>query len=242
MLWGAATVRGAGAPVDDPVFGDGARPQVSDPLEPVNRAMFRLNQGLDHWVFDPATDVYDTLVPAPARFAVRRAMFNLDSPAVFVNDILQIEPLDATVTATRFAINTVFGAVGLLDIAELVGMTGHHSDFGQTLALYGVGSGPFLILPVFGPTTVRDGGGYLVDFWFRPTTYFLTPLSNVVFTSIRDGTAGLAELDATEAGLDALEASSMDFYAALRSAYMQDRAGKIWGRRSHHRQTSVALQ
>ena len=158
-------------------------------------------------------------------------MFNLDAPAVFVNDVLQLEPRDAGVTASRFALNTLFGACGLLDIAELMGLGGHYSDFGQTLALYGVSTGPYLILPVLGPTTVRDGSGYLVDFWFRPTTYFLTPLSNIVFTSIRDGTAGFAALDAHASALDALEASSMDYYAALRSAYMQDRAGQIWRRR-----------
>ena len=224
------------SPQNDPLVGPAA---VSDPIEPANRLVFRFNQRLDRWLLDPMTDVYDTIVPAPARRAVRRALFNLDAPAVFMNDVLQLEPADASVTAARFAINSVFGACGLLDIAELVGLTGHYSDFGQTMALYGVGSGPFLILPVLGPTTVRDGTGFLVDFWFRPTTYFLTPLSNIVFTSIRDGTAGLAALDAQEPALDALEASSMDFYAALRSAYMQDRAGQIWQRRSQHGSTSV---
>lgn len=226
------------------MFGDGvtAPATVFDPMEPMNRLVARFNQGLDDWLLDPVTDAYDLVVPAPARKALRRALFNLDAPAVFVNDVLQLEPVDAGVTASRFAINTVFGAVGLLDIAELVGLIGHHSDFGQTLALYGVSSGPYLILPILGPTTVRDGSGFLVDFWFRPTTYFLTPLSNIVFTSIRDGTAGLAALDAHGPALDALEASSMDYYAALRSAYMQDRAGQIWGRRSGRHETSLVYR
>jgi phospholipid-binding lipoprotein MlaA len=231
--------RAAPEPGHDPLFGDGPGiTEVFDPMEPMNRLVSDFNQGLDTWVLDPVTGVYDLVVPAPARKALRRALFNLDAPAVFVNDVLQLEPADAGLTATRFAINTVFGACGLLDVAALLGLEGHQSDFGQTMALYGMPSGPYLVLPVLGPTTVRDGTGFLVDFWFRPTTYFLTPLSNVVFTSIRDGTAGLAALDAHGPALDALEASAMDYYAALRSAYMQDREGQIWRRRPRPRELS----
>lgn len=237
----SVTAEAAAPPADDPLFGDGAHAasDIYDPMEPVNRVVLKFNQGLDHWVLDPVTDVYDMVVPTGARRAVRRAIFNLDAPAVFVNDVLQLAPANAGITASRFALNTVFGACGLIDFAELVGIPGHQSDFGQTLGLYGVSSGPFLILPLFGPTTLRDGTGFLVDFWFRPTTYFLTPLSNIVFTSIRDGTAGLAALDAHGPALEALEASSIDFYAALRSAYMQDREGQIRNRRSKRPDTSL---
>jgi phospholipid-binding lipoprotein MlaA len=121
---------------------------------------------------------------------------NLDSPAVFVNDVLQCEPRDAAVTAARFAVNTTAGVGGLLDPATPLGLPGHHSDFGQTLALLAVPSGPYLVLPVVGPTTARDGTGYLVDFLFRPTTYLLTPGAQVVVTSVTEGSAGIAMLDA----------------------------------------------
>lgn len=238
--------RAAAEAVDaaDPLFGDtdAKAPGFPDPMEALNRRVFWFNGELDHWIFDPVTSAYDRVVPSEARRAVRNAIANIDAPSVFVNDVLQLEPLDAGVTASRFAINTVFGAVGLIDLASLLGMEPHQSDFGQTLALYGVPSGAFLILPVLGPSTVRDGTGFLVDFWFRPTTYFLTPLSNVVFTSIRDGTAGLAALDAHGPALDALEASSMDFYASLRSAYYQNRMGQIWSRRAEHRSSRLALR
>jgi phospholipid-binding lipoprotein MlaA len=203
-----------------------------DPFERANRLSFRLNLGLDRWLFDPLTRAYVRVVPAPARRSVRRALANLNAPSVFVNDLLQLEPRDAGVTAVRFVVNTTAGLLGLLDVAARLGLEGHASDFGQTLALLGVPSGPYLLLPVAGPTTLRDGTGYLVDFLFRPTTYFLTPGAQLVFTSIRDGTHGFAAREAHAEGLRALEASSVDYYAALRSAFFQDRTAHVWARRN----------
>ena len=223
----------------DPLFGDDAALAASggfpDPLERVNRQVFRFNVNVDHWVFDPITHVYELVVPAPARRAVRRALANLNAPSVFVNDMLQLEPVDAGRTASRFALNSTVGVAGLFDVAAAVGIDPHEADFGQTLALYGVPSGPFLMLPLIGPTTVRDGTGYLVDFWFRPTTYFLTPLVQIVVTSIREGTEGFTAHAVHGRQLDALEAASIDFYAALKSAYYQDRVAQIWARRERER-------
>ena len=202
-----------------------------DPFERMNRLTFRLNEHLGRWVIDPLVRGYDFAVPAPGRRAIRRALVNLDSPAVFVNDVLQCDPTDAAVTFTRFAVNSTVGIAGLLDPASSLGLAGHQSDFGQTLALVGVPSGPYLILPVVGPTTARDGTGYLVDFLFRPTTYLLAPGTQVVVTSVTEGGAGIAILDANAEALHALEASAVDYYAALRSAFYQDRTARIWARR-----------
>jgi phospholipid-binding lipoprotein MlaA len=113
-------------------------------------------------------------------------------------------------------------------------MTGHESDFGQTLALLSVPSGPYLILPVMGPTTARDGTGYLVDFLFRPTTYLLTPYAQIMLTPVTEGGAGIATLDANADAVHALEAASLDYYAALRNAFYQDRLARIWARRDPH--------
>ena len=157
-------------------------------------------------------------------------ILNLETPALFANDVLQLAPVDATVTVTRFAINTTVGLAGLFDPAERMGLERHHTDFGQTLALYGVPSGPYLVLPVLGPTTVRDGSGYVVDFLFQPTTYVLPGLTLFIYASIHQGSAGIAALDAHADQLHALEASSVDFYAALRSAYYQDRVAAIEAR------------
>jgi phospholipid-binding lipoprotein MlaA len=207
-------------------------PSASDPFEHVNRVTFAVNDRIDRWMIEPVTRVYAFIVPAPGRRAVRRALTNLNAPAVFVNDILQLEPKDAAVTAARFTVNTTVGVLGFLDVAERMGLEGHHSDFGQTLALCGVPSGPYLIVPVVGPTTARDGTGYLVDVLFRPTTYILTPGATLLmFTSIQEGSTGIAARDAHADELRALEASSIDYYASPRSAFLQDRAARIWARR-----------
>ena len=202
-----------------------------DPFERLNRLTLRLNGHLGRWLIDPLVRAYDFAVPAPGRQAIRRALVNLDSPAVFVNDVLQFELADAAVTVSRFGVNSTVGVAGLFDPATRFGLVRHDSDFGQTLALVGVPSGPYLILPVVGPTTARDGTGYLVDFLFRPTTYLLAPGTQVVLTTVTEGGTGIATLDANADALHALEASAVDYYAALRSAFYQDRTARIWARR-----------
>jgi phospholipid-binding lipoprotein MlaA len=163
------------------------------------------------------------------------------------NDVLQLELRDAAVMAVRFIINTTVGIAGLLDVAGAVaGLPGHESDFGQTLAVAGVPSGPYLILPVLGPNNTRDTAGYAVDFLFRPTTYLVTPGGQVIllgfanpggellFTVIFEGSTelahGLTTREAAGAALVAVEASSLDYYAVLRNAYYQTRTAFIWRR------------
>src|SRR5262249_52924113 len=159
-------------------------------------------------IFDPITRAYMFVVPRQGRLAVRRVLANLNEPVVFVNDLLQLEPGDAAVTLTRFAVNTTVGLAGIFDVAVHGGLPGHSSDFGQTLALCGVPSGPYLIFPVVGPTTARDGTGYLVDVLFRPYTYFLGPGVLFVATPIHEGSVGITLREEHAAQLKALEASS----------------------------------
>jgi phospholipid-binding lipoprotein MlaA len=206
-------------------------PGFWDPLEPLNRRTLRVNGALDRWLFDPVTSAYAFVVPGPARLAVRRFLVNLNSPVVLANDILQLAPVDAAVTATRFVVNSTIGVGGLFDPATKFGLQGHSADFGETLALCGVPAGPYLILPALGPTNARDGTGYLVDLLFQPMTYLLTPAPTlIIYTSIQQGSVGLAAKDANAIALHALEASSIDFYATLRSAYYQDRMAAIQAR------------
>src|SRR5262249_16277960 len=171
------------------------------------------------------------VVPSPARRSVRRFLINLDSPAVFANDLLQLAPLDAAVTLVRFGFNSTVGLAGLFDPATSIGLTGHTTDFRPTTPPSRLPSGPYLMLPILGPTTARDGTGDVVAFLFQPTTYILPGLTLFVYASIHEGSAGLATLDASADALHALQASSVDFYAALRSAYYQDRAAAIQARR-----------
>jgi ABC-type transporter lipoprotein component MlaA len=171
---------------------------------------------------DPLVDV---------KRSVQRFLNNLGSPGVTINDVLQCEFYDAGITVWRFVINTTFGIGGLFDPAQYLGVHGHSADFDQTLALYGVPSGPFLMLPVFGPTTVRGGFGTIVDTAFRPTTYFLAGTDQFVFAIIHGGSSGLATREASFDAIEDLERSSLDYYAALRNAYYQKRMGDIWRRR-----------
>ena len=228
--------------------GSAAASGFPDPLESVNRGIFAFNQQVDRFLLDPITRVYRFIVPDPAKRAVRRAFANLNAPSVLANDLMQREWRDAGVTAGRFVINSTFGMVGLVDCAAEVGLPRHDSDFGQTLALVGVPSGPYLVLPILGPTNVRDGSGYVVDLLFRPTTwligpgdllFFSTPIfqpgEEIVLNSIQTGGAGISIREEHVDELKALKESSLDYYAALRNAFYQHRIAEIWDRRGSHR-------
>ena len=219
-------------PADEPFAEEDAEPVgFPDPFEGFNRMVFDANRDVEPWVVQPVVNAYDAVVPDPVQRAVVRLLTNLDSPSVFVNDILQLDPIGATVTATRFALNTTVGLLGIWDPATDMGIEGHDTDFGQTMAFAGIPSGPYMILFVIGPTTARDGIGYVVDFFFRPTTYVLTPAAQVLFTGVREGSTGISKREEQNESLRQLEASSMDFYAALRNAYFQARTGAIEARR-----------
>lgn len=215
-----------------------------DPLESTNRGVLAFNRQVDRWLLDPVTRAYQFAVPKPARNAISRFFLNLGSTKTLVNDCLQLEWKDAGVTAVRLVVNTSFGVVGLFDVAGEVGLPGHESDFGQTLALAGTPSGPYLMLPVLGPSNLRDGFGVAVDGFFQPTYYLLGPmtvtLGPVIMQSpgailLYGGSSGLTLRDRNFARLKDLESSSVDYYAAMRSGYYQDRVGQIWTRRTGHR-------
>lgn len=205
-----------------------------DPLEPLNRGTLAFNQIVDDVLLNPITDLYQLVLPHPVRKSVRNFLDNLDSPAVLANDLLQREWNDARVTVTRFGINSSLGVAGILDPAASFGWEGHYSDFGQTMALEGVPSGPYVVIPILGPTTVRDGCGEIVDVLFRPVTFILGPAAQIFYTTIYGGSSGLATRDVHAAELQMLEESSVDFYAALRNAYFQSRTAEIWSRRTSH--------
>ena len=202
-----------------------------DPMENVNRATLRFNRTLDRWMLEPVTRVYRFAVPDPFIRAMRRFFLNLNTPVVLVNDLLQREWHDAGTTTARFVINTTLGFVGMLDTAGNMGVEGHTTDFGQTLALAGVGSGPYLVLPVLGPTTVRDGFGDMVGLLFRPTTYLIGGSDLFFYNAIYSGGSGLVILEENVDNLRRLESGSVDFYAALRNAYYQTRTTAIAERR-----------
>jgi phospholipid-binding lipoprotein MlaA len=215
---------------DDPLFDEDddflAEFASRDPFEGANRNVFGFNRRVDVWLFDPITRGYRRVVPEAGRRAIYRASLNLDAPVELANHMLQFRVVEAAGTATRFVINTTFGIAGLFDpAADVLEVHRVDADFGQTLARYGAPSGPYLMLPIFGPSTVRDVSGDVVDILADPLTYFLGPFQ--WWTLALGGSEGLIVREASFDDLQLLEEGSIDFYAALRSAYLQTRDAKV---------------
>lgn len=200
----------------------------NDRLEPFNRAMFGVDQALDAVIIRPISWTYREVVPAPARRGVTNFLRNLRTPITFANDLLQGEVKRAGFTLGRFLINTTAGIGGLSDVAADRGLPYHYEDFGQTLAVWGVKEQTYLYVPILGPTGIRDGFGLAVDnFGFDPVTWY-TYADNPQWVNWAYFGALLVDLKSgTMEATDELKKSSIDYYAALRSAYQQNRAKEI---------------
>ena len=208
---------------DDWLFEEAPDPAERDDVEGSNRMIFSFNEAFYHYLADPVTRGFEWLVPDAGRRALQRFFRNLDHPAIFVNDVLQLAPLDATKTASRFVLNTSVGVVGLFDVATPLGVPGHDTDFGQTLAAYGVPAGSYVVIPLLGPSTARDTLGELVDALLHPAVWFASPAQQVVFRT----SGGISHYDVEKERLEALRSTSVDFYAAIRGAYLLDRDARV---------------
>jgi phospholipid-binding lipoprotein MlaA len=234
MRWGLALVLGAALACAGRVWADqtpiksDANPAAReddpnapwDPLEGFNRKMFWFNEQLDRFVLSPAATGWDWLAPDPVQRGVSRFFDNTQQPIGAVNDLLQAKPLQAAKDMGRFLANTVVGLAGFLDPASEWGLEDHDEDFGQTLAVWGVGPGPYLVVPFWGPTNFRDGSGSLVDnawVWFTPGFYVT---GGRVAWAINDRSLVLREVDEARK-------ASLDFYVAVRDAYGQRRRRMI---------------
>ena len=211
------------APPGEGTAVEGLPEEVSDPIEGVNRAVFWVNDLLDTWIFRPIAWTYGFIMPDFIKEGVRNGFDNFNSPIILANDILQLEFEDAAVTTGRLVINSTIGIVGLFDVASEWGMPPHHADFGQTMHSYGIGAGPYLVVPVLGPTTLRDGIGFVGDIFLHPRTYLLDTTTNLALT----GGNFLVVRENLIEPLDDLKENSLDYYAALRSAYYQNRAVEL---------------
>ena len=197
--------------------------EANDPLEPMNRYFFEVNQFLDEILLKPFAGWYHLALPDPAEDGVRNVLRNLKSPVILANDLFQGEWNRAGTTVSRFFINSTIGVGGLVDVASMMDMKYHEEDFGQTLAVYGTGEGPYLHLPILGSGNPRDYSGRLVD-------YALDPLTWVGFaynvSEINTARTGLETLDTRARNLEAideLKRGSVDLYATARSLYRQQR-------------------
>lgn len=198
----------------------------NDPYEATNRKIFALNQSLDRSVAKPVAVFYTNVVPAPARDGIHNFLVNLRQPVTFANDVLQGEGHRAVDTFGRFLVNSTIGVGGLVDVAQKTGIPEHNADFGETLAVYGVKEGPYLVLPLIGPSNPRDAFGGGVDAVIDPSTW-ITWRSSTFFMLGRAGAGIVDERAQNLETFDQLERSSVDLYASLRSLYRQHRQAEI---------------
>ena len=222
----AVLVGGCATPPTDPAE-LAVYEQNNDPLEPLNRKIFALNLALDHAVFRPVAKAYVFVVPEDGRTAVHNVLDNLKEPTVFFDNILQGEFKRAGITLGRFAMNSTVGLAGIFDIATRNGIERQPADFGQTLYVWGIKSGPYLILPVFGPSNPRDAIGQGVDSYADPFTVWANDHGVTELTTARLLVGGVDDRARVLDILDDLEKNSVDFYAQMRSLAQQNRAAEL---------------
>jgi len=205
---------------------------VKDCFEPINRFTFAVNMGLDKVIFKPVAKGYRVL-PSPVRASISNVLDNLTNLVTIPNNVLQGEFKKAGINTGRFAVNTTIGVLGIFDVAQKMGFTEYDKeDYGQTLGTYGIGPGCYLVLPVIGPSTVRDTAGSFInimggDPWYNASVNGNNEyLSDTTYAASRI-MAGIDFRAKNIESLDNLEKNSMDFYASVRSLYLQDRQLKI---------------
>lgn len=200
-------------------------PNPDDPFESFNRSMFAFNEAADKYAFKPAAQGYNFIMPDIASKGVSNFFNNIDDIVVFFNELLQFKIADAVATSARFVFNSTFGLFGLIDVATDMDLPKHNEDFGQTLAVWGVESGPYLVLPFIGPRNIRDTAGLAVDWtYFDPIFKRQTLNASLVTLTVKyiDVRAGL--LKAT----NILDETVPDKYAFVRDAWMQRREYLIY--------------
>jgi phospholipid-binding lipoprotein MlaA len=241
LLIAAALTLGMGACAKRPPASDVAATQEfndnNDPFEPANRVSYAITDGVDTYVLAPVARAYRYAVPNAIRRPIHNLLQNMTTPVLFVNDVVQTKPRRAGDTFMRFVINTTAGVGGLFDVANGWGYPEHSTDFGQTMALWGIPSGPFLFLPLLGPSDPRDATGYGVDILFDPLTYVPSGHGMQTLSTVR---YGLGILDARTNVLDetdSIKKTALDPYATFRSLFRQNRESTIEQLRDDNRAT-----
>lgn len=201
--------------------------QINDPLEPANRWIFGFNEFADTYFLKPAAQGYRAVTPEFGRQRISDFLDNLKTPITLMNDTLQGNFSGAGTTLERFFLNTSFGVLGVMDVATPAGLSGHESDFGQTLGVWGIGEGPYLVLPFFGPSNPRDAIGMAADSFADPFDYYLQNNNMKWVSWTRLGVSALSQREAYLDTIEDAKRSSLDFYSTMRSLYRQRRAAQI---------------
>lgn len=189
----------------------------ADPWEGFNRAIFSFNDTLDRYILKPVAKGYVAITPGFMQTGISNFFNNTGEVATLVNDLLQGKFKQAGLDSTRLLVNTTVGLVGFVDVGSRIGLERHDEDFGQTFGYWGMGSGPYVMLPFFGPSTVRDAAGLVPD-------YFISPLDSIDDDPVRYSIRGLQAVDARAGLLEAEKLIAGDRYTFIREAYLQRRA------------------
>ncbi|MBV9656188.1 MAG: VacJ family lipoprotein [Acetobacteraceae bacterium] len=211
--------------------------ETNDPLEPTNRVFYKVNEAIDTYALKPAAQAYRFVTPQSVRDGIHNVLVNLTTPVLLTNDIAQGKPRRAGDTTMRFLINTTVGVAGIFDVASDWGYPAHDTDFGVTLALWGVPAGPFLFLPVLGPSDPRDAVGFGVNIAMDPFTWVG---QGEIVTALNWSRFVVSALDARERVLDTVDQikkTALDPYATFRSLYRQHREAQIEETRNDNRTT-----
>jgi phospholipid-binding lipoprotein MlaA len=214
---------------EEEMVGEEKEATIADPLEPVNRAMFQFNDKLYFWVLKPASKGYSKAVPEPVRISVKNVSTNLAFPIRFVSSLLQADFSGAAAELRRFAVNTIWGVGGLLDpsSSQQLNLPKGDAELGQTLGVYGLRQGFYLVLPILGPSSARDSVGMVGNYFLYPVSYispWYAPLGVRAYEEVNDTSLRIGEYES-------LKEAAIDPYVALRDAYAQYRQKKVEARR-----------
>jgi len=199
----------------------------NDPLEETNRAIFGFNQAVDQAALIPVAKTYRTVLPPPMQQSIHDFLQNLNNPVIFANDVLQGQFNLAGQTFARTAINSTIGVGGMFDVAKVIGIPHHSNDMGITLATWGIAEGPYVMMPVLGPSNPRDIVGSIADGFADPGDYVASQHHLYYAILARKVTSGIDVRSRNIESLAEIEKTSLDYYATIRSLYRQRRAAQI---------------
>ncbi len=200
--------------------------EIYDPLEPINRAIFSFNNVADRIILEPVAKGYKKL-PSPIQSSLSNFLSNLRAPLVVVNQLLQGQGENAIQSSGRFVINSTVGLLGLFDVAEKVGLEEKEEDFGQTLATWGLGDGFYIVLPLFGPSNLRDTTGMVMTMVTDPINAYAVSEGEAWLVPMRTAANAVDQRSKIIDEVNALRDNSVDYYAAVRSSYYQNRKAAI---------------
>jgi phospholipid-binding lipoprotein MlaA len=200
--------------------------KIYDPFEPINRAIFSFNNVADKIILEPTAKGYKKL-PSPIQKGVSNFLNNLKLPLVVVNQVLQGQFQNASNSTGRFLINSTAGIFGLVDVADNMGLEKKQEDFGQTLAKWGLGDGFYVVLPIFGPSNLRDTAGMILTYTTDPVNAYAVSQNETWLLPARTATNAIDQRSRIIDEVNALRNNSLDYYAAVRSSYYQNRKAAI---------------